>query len=477
MSQFSQLLTDHIHTKNVKVYALAQYCNIDRANMYKFINGSRTPSSFDTVNKICNFMQLSPGEKDELVEAYQITQIGAENYYRRKHVAHFLKNFSIPNNDLPLLRPYQPPTGLNHKAAFFNSEVEINHALTGILTCELCKKGGKIKLLIQPDYDFFMNVLAIAWQNSNVQIEHIICLNNTKSQQHSKMDYNLHCLEKILPLYGNPYDYQCFYYYDNVDSRFGKLTLFPYMIITSDYAFLLSADMKKGYATNADDSVQMFSGLFDQYLKETLPLITPMEHPFFQFQSLAELIRQEIPAHSLQLSPCLTPLLDEDFLEKYVSRELSDRTEFMNTLKDYIALLNQNKTTPALNSVFSINGLQHFMKTGALKGYPTSLYLPVELSDRVLLLQKLISSFHAYDYRILKEDFCSLENELHLVISRQKGFLCFHTPQDNRLIYLDIKEPGFIFTFLDYYESLDEDLFYTEEEALELLKEVYEEYV
>lgn len=46
-------------------------------------------------------MQLSPTEKDELVEAYQITQIGVENYYRRKHVAHFLRNFNIPNNNLP----------------------------------------------------------------------------------------------------------------------------------------------------------------------------------------------------------------------------------------------------------------------------------------------------------------------------------------------------------------------------------------
>ena len=73
MSQFSQLLTDHIHNKDVKVYALSQYCNVDRANMYKFINGSRTPSSFDLVLKICNFMQLSPSEKDDLIEAYQIT--------------------------------------------------------------------------------------------------------------------------------------------------------------------------------------------------------------------------------------------------------------------------------------------------------------------------------------------------------------------------------------------------------------------
>lgn len=56
MSDFSQLLSCHIHSKDIKTYALAQYCGLDRSNMYKIINGKRKPSSRELVLKICKFM-------------------------------------------------------------------------------------------------------------------------------------------------------------------------------------------------------------------------------------------------------------------------------------------------------------------------------------------------------------------------------------------------------------------------------------
>lgn len=475
MSQFSQLLTDHIHNKDVKVYALSQYCNIDRANMYKFINGTRTPSSSELVLKICNFMQLSPTEKDNLIEAYQITQIGADNYYRRKQVSFFLKNFSIPNHTLPLLRPYQPVKMQNH-VTLLHSEVEINHALTGILSSELAKKNGHIRLLIQPDHEFLMNVLAIGYQNPSVKVEHIICLNNANTEPVEKQNYNLHCLEKILPLYGSLYQYCCFYYYENIDSCFGKLTLFPYMILTSDFACLLTADMQRGYMTSLSSALEMFSDLFEQYLKKTFPLMKPMDNLFIQFETMKELAEKKIPVHTLQLSPCLTPLLTETLLDKYIIQDLPDRAQFLQMLVEYIQQLYHRDTTLDLDSVFSMNGIRHFMENGYLDEYPQNIYTPLAMSDRISILKKLIVSFNTYHYRILKEDICSFEHELYLVISQQNGFLCFTNPHDHRLIYLDIKEPGFIFTFLDYYESLDDKLFYTNSESLKLLKDMLKEY-
>lgn len=92
------------------------------------------------------------------------------------------------------------------------------------------------------------------------------------------------------------------------------------------------------------------------------------------------------------------------------------------------------------------------------------------------MLKQLIQSFERFHYRIIKNDFCSLENELHLTINSRMGFLMFTTPRDHKLIYLEINEPGFIFTFLDYYESLDPDSFYTTAEALQILKNILNEY-
>ena len=39
MSVFSDLLKNYIHEKKIKVMALAQYCDLERSTVYKFING------------------------------------------------------------------------------------------------------------------------------------------------------------------------------------------------------------------------------------------------------------------------------------------------------------------------------------------------------------------------------------------------------------------------------------------------------
>lgn len=40
MSEFSDLLSSYIDEKEIKVYSLLEYCNLDRSTMYKIINGN-----------------------------------------------------------------------------------------------------------------------------------------------------------------------------------------------------------------------------------------------------------------------------------------------------------------------------------------------------------------------------------------------------------------------------------------------------
>ena len=43
MSEFSNLLSLFIKTRDVNVSALTAYCELDRSTMYKLINGKRSP--------------------------------------------------------------------------------------------------------------------------------------------------------------------------------------------------------------------------------------------------------------------------------------------------------------------------------------------------------------------------------------------------------------------------------------------------
>ena len=62
MSVFSDTLTRYIEHKNIKVFSLAKYCNLDRSTMYKILNGKRNPPSSEVFEKMTSYtyrIQLS----------------------------------------------------------------------------------------------------------------------------------------------------------------------------------------------------------------------------------------------------------------------------------------------------------------------------------------------------------------------------------------------------------------------------------
>ena len=181
MSEFSYILSRHIHGKNIKTYALAQYCGLDRSNMYKVINGKRKPTSLEMVRKISKFMHLSPAEEKELEAAYQITLVGYDNYYRRKDVMNFFSEFNLSPPGLSSFSyDYDAEQMHDRELSLLNSPSEVKQALFHIISTEMSRqKDGHIQLLIQPDASFLINLISAEIQaEMNIRIEHIICLNN-----------------------------------------------------------------------------------------------------------------------------------------------------------------------------------------------------------------------------------------------------------------------------------------------------------
>ena len=159
MSEFSELLSQHIHNKNIKTYPLAQYCGLDRSNMYKIIKGQRKPTSIEMVANMCRFMQLSPNETKEMQEAYMITLIGPENYYRRKNTKLFFEEFRLPSLPFPTATYKAEIIPEKDNIFLLNTQTEINNALLRILSLEFSREKGHIRMLIQPDYSFLVDLL------------------------------------------------------------------------------------------------------------------------------------------------------------------------------------------------------------------------------------------------------------------------------------------------------------------------------
>ena len=479
MSEFSELLTYYIHSKDIKTQELAHYCGLDRSNMYKVICGKRKPSSEEMVDKICKFLHLIPAEETELREAYEIAVLGHDNYYRRKDVLKFFSEFrltaqqeSFSGSDA-VVGAELTPDG----AVILNSRHEINHALSHIISRELNDSAGHLRLLFQPDFDYLMSFLAAeSSRASGARIDHIICLNNDSKTTQSRRNYNLYCLKQVMTLYGSSSKYNCFYYYDNVASKTENISIFPYIVISRKYACLLSPDIQKGYITTEPASIRMLKEIFDRHMNRLTSLLCRIDSVVSQLEYTASLHPGHNTAYSFQMTPCLTPFLSQRLLEKYIAPDLPGRIHFLEKIKNYIQQMSSVYEADNITYIFSLKGVLHFIKTGKISEYPADAYFPLELPDRILLVRQFLNACRQKKYKMLKDNIGNIENELFLFVSQKKGYLMFPIDSGRNLIYLDIAEPGLLFTFYDFCENINEKMFYSSDETVRLLQKVLEKY-
>ena len=184
MSVFSDMLRNYIHEKDVKVGALAHYCNLERSTVYKFINGKREPMSAELVEQIAYFIKLTPLETHQLREAWKMTRMGEDAYYIRKSIDHFLCDF--PNKSTPPSYDFTPShVNLTKQLSFtqncllLNSRQAIDSSVHQILLSEAAKPNGQIALFLQPDYPFLLHLLSTIQPAGSLQIDHIFSLNRT----------------------------------------------------------------------------------------------------------------------------------------------------------------------------------------------------------------------------------------------------------------------------------------------------------
>jgi len=155
--------------KEIKTYSIAQFCGIDRSNMYKMIKGKRTPSSAETVERMAEYMRLTPLERSQLLEAYQVTVVGYDTYHRRKSVQDFLRTFSegAAKSDKDFLVQNCITMDVNEQElkryqGTVVKEKVLKYLISGVLGTELKKPSGRIYLLMQPEDNFIMNLLVTA---------------------------------------------------------------------------------------------------------------------------------------------------------------------------------------------------------------------------------------------------------------------------------------------------------------------------
>lgn len=477
MTPFSSALEFYMKEKDIKTYSIAQFCGVDRSNMYKIINGRRNPSSEELVGRIAEYMRLKPKERNYLMESYQITVMGYDTYYRRKSVQDFLLSFSestLETEERSFSYEYITMNVDEKELRLMNGIVakdrHLKNLISSVLNIEIAKPKGKICLLMQPENNHITDILVSAGRgNKDLSIEHIFCLNNTNDIISDKRDYNLWCLKNIIPIFvQSSCDYQPYYYYDNIVSHNNKFNLLSSMILTSEYAIVFSMEEKYGMILSGRDTIEYLKVLFYSLKEETSLMACKMNSLEKQLESFEKMNFDE-NGISFQPEACLIPMLPTAFLDKYLDKNFMSRQQFRKRAFQYICRSEQMLDVSKTTFIFTENGIRRFMESGRISELPESVYYPLEYSDRAILIRKLIKECEKGKYKMIRSDSPIAKINISLYSSLQEGFLLIPTVQGDR-IFMKLGESGLLNAFQDYFCNLDKKYLYTIEETMDILK-------
>ena len=163
MSTFSEVLTEYIKARHVKVAPMTKYCGIDRSTMYKLISGKRNPPSKDIFEKMAQFMHLTPAETQRFEEAWEVTVIGPEVYYKRKSVENFIRHFPSHFSVSPDEFIFSSKLIQNNQESdctVLTSLQNVNYFIHKMFLAEASRSSGKISLFLQPDHEFVFHLLS-----------------------------------------------------------------------------------------------------------------------------------------------------------------------------------------------------------------------------------------------------------------------------------------------------------------------------
>lgn len=478
MSVFSDTLTRYIEHKNIKVFSLAKYCNLDRSTMYKILNGKRNPPSSEVFEKMTQFMHLTPIEYNFLKETLEITQVGPDTYYTRKSVENFICQFpDQPATDITGSSFSPDPVSEQCQADCISlvSQQHIDYYIHQMILSESVHADGKIAMFIQPDYKFLFSLLASLHASASLKIDHIFCVGTECAFTKDHQLINLKYLREIFPLYMAGLDYSLWYYYDRIQSHYYNFNLFPCMILTSDAAILCSSDYQNGIFIKSPDVVQLLWNQFISY-KEQCSLffrpapLTPENHKAV-IDSMFDTFYDQNDLIGIQPEPCLTPFFTGNLLHEIFNYDLPQADAILAAAEQAFQM-NMVKIQNEQFLIYSTReGLLQFAKTGLTDEIPEIFYHPLTVEQRIEILNGVRQCCETGVYRFLQKPLSHLPHNLHFCIRGTMGSMVFKN-NTGQIIVLNIEETCLVSIFRDYLEHMNPASYCSTEKATELVDQI-----
>lgn len=475
MSTFSEHLNELIQKKNLTLPYLEKESGLSTALISKIKTGKRLPDSEEKMIKLIQALHCSTEKEKELIKEYRIDKMGRDKYLCMEEIRRTLESLSH----------YSPHIAINKKTEynvetkqFIFGENNLKTMIQYIIEEEISNNCNYVKILLQPEYPFLEDFLIQAVANTNMQqlyLEHIValCEPDTEKAKRKNIKISNTCL-RLASIYG--VRYRAHYSYKTEFTT----DFFPYCILTSQHALLISADYQHALFIREESTLNALNQMFENLKRKCRPLFRIAEDPIGYLQGYDEYVWSgNLKAKMIiQLAyfPCILPVIPPEIALNRMNPELKKVPYIMDYLKRYWTELSINKEI----AIFSIKGLEFFMQTGFCYELPKGCCDSFSLDERIAIINAFIRKAEKGEIVPLLAN----ENQLKLSPALMITMYHSHVPvlmwnlPDLPFCSCFVQEDSIrnsIAEFLEYIQENDGEIL-SPEESLSLIKDFMKQY-
>lgn len=256
INDFSLLLKQYINSSQYNVVTISKLTDIPRSTIQKYMSGIQLPVSYEIVEKIIKLFSLSTKQKDELKKAYMIERIGYLKYQKLIKLKEIMESLNchystVTNHNLTY--------NFNKINNFARNLEELKLMIHFVLEDALAN-DKQIKILMNSDNSLFDIIYLSAKNNPDLIIEQIV---NFKNLNNDITSTNLDQFNKLLPLALLENNVTIKYIYGK-EGGTNYYSIFPYIIISSNYIVLINSDYTLGMLVNENQQY-----LINEYYKKS----------------------------------------------------------------------------------------------------------------------------------------------------------------------------------------------------------------
>lgn len=474
MSQLSEQLNIYLERSHFTVAQLSKACSIERSTLFQYLHGKRALKNPAHLSQIMNCLYMSPSEKAELVQMFQIEQIGYDLYRRRMKMDLFIRSLpalsETPHSAFHL-SPEQISQNFLFRPGAIRNKLELSQTLYALLYAAKCDTSP-VQVIMQPSESSVLNILQMpVFSDAEMDITHIICIESVSRQQ---AVYNIDRIQAMLRFLITLKHYRPMYYYGHISEHFGPTNVLPNLFVTKHGVLEISVQENTAVLHTDASVIALFQDIFSQVEKECQPFGNVYSGLMNQTSLYEDYFERETFEDSIELCSglCTIQFWTKDLIETYINHQLPDIHRLVDQFAEYCSGIYQKKRLGNITILLNPASVLDFLRSGIFQEYPQMFFSgPLTKEDRRIILNRVLTACREgwYHIRFIDENYFPLDCKWELC--------AHHTSSIIQHFYLDsfptlvIREHGFVETLYDYFDSLlQSEHTKSEEESIHMLE-------